>query len=87
MNNREVDNIMSRARSHFALSFDVRTPRKTEEWWAIRDEAWRQFDEALNEIKAAAWLKGEQDCAENFLRVMAYNDDLKTNPYAKETNA
>jgi hypothetical protein len=53
MNSQPTPDIDSLRRA-YALSQDAKPGRSTEEWWAIRDAAYVEFDRAIDLIRAEA---------------------------------
>ncbi|PCC31414.1 hypothetical protein [Glutamicibacter sp. BW77] len=50
----EYGEILDSSRLNYALSKDPGNGRTTEEWWAVKDEAFKEFDRAIAKVRAEA---------------------------------
>mgnify|MGYP003596246566 CR=1 FL=1 len=59
----EYGEILDSSRLNYALSKDPGNGRTTEEWWAVKDEAFKEFDRAIAKIRAEAKREALTDVA------------------------
>ena len=59
----EYGEILDSSRLNYALSKDPGNGRTTEEWWAVKDEAFKEFDRAIAKIRADAKAEALREAA------------------------
>lgn len=73
----EYGAILDSSRLHYALSKDPGNGRTIEEWWAVKDEAFKDFDRAIAKIKAEAKAEALNEAAAEIDRLESIGDTAR----------
>ena len=90
----EYGAILDSSRLHYALSKDPGNGRTTEEWWAVKDETFKDFDRAIAKIRAEAKAEALNEAAISVMdeRIESETEasnwlDTRANQYKEAPNA